>query len=174
MNLYVLLLRLVHVAAGVAWVGGAAALFLFLQPAAQALAGDGQKFMGFLMTRKRFGNYLGATAGLTILAGFLLYLRDTEGFTNQWAASAPGIGFGIGSLAGIAAFLLGMLVTSRRQERMVRLAQQAIPVTGQPPSPETQAEMARLGREMNRLMVVNFTLLSIALVLMAVSRYLVF
>ena len=77
-------------------------------------------------------------------------------------------------MAGIAAFLLGMLVTSRRQERMVRLAQQAIPVTGQPPSPEVRAEMAHLGKDMNRLMVINFTLLSIALLFMAVARYLVF
>jgi uncharacterized membrane protein len=50
MNIYILLLlRLIHIVAGVGWVGGAVINSLFVEPSARATAPASGKFMQYFM-----------------------------------------------------------------------------------------------------------------------------
>ena len=66
-------LRIVHILAGIFWVGGTLMMAFFIAPAVGATAEAGQKFVGHLMGNLKFSNRMSAAAGLTILAGFILY-----------------------------------------------------------------------------------------------------
>ncbi len=48
MNIGVILLRIVHIFAGVFWVGGGIFMFAYIEPAVKATAPAGQKFMQYL------------------------------------------------------------------------------------------------------------------------------
>ena len=60
MNLLIIVLRLIHILAGVFWLGGSFMSAIFLTPAVAATGESGQKFMGHLITKGRM------TARITI------------------------------------------------------------------------------------------------------------
>src|ERR1041384_3508220 len=88
------LLRIVHIVGGVIWVGGTLTMTFFIGPTIGATAEAGQKFVGHLMSNLKFSNRMSAAAGLTILAGFILYWIDSQGFSSPWMSSGAGRGFG--------------------------------------------------------------------------------
>lgn len=49
-DLGVILLRIVHMASGVAWAGGAALFFFYLEPAINRLGPDAEKFVDEVVT----------------------------------------------------------------------------------------------------------------------------
>ena len=88
MNIYLLLLlRIVHILAGVGWVGGAVIHTLFLEPSAKATAPDSRRFMQYLMGRGRYSVFMAVTSGLTVLAGGLLFWNSSGGFQWIWIRS---------------------------------------------------------------------------------------
>ena len=48
-----IVLRIVHIFAGVAWVGGAALFFFYLEPAINKLGPDAEKFVDELVNRRK-------------------------------------------------------------------------------------------------------------------------
>lgn len=174
---FVMLLRIVHIFSGVFWVGAAIVTFAFIAPAARSVALDdpqaSQKFVQTVMGRRGLSNAMNAAAGLTMLAGILLYGIDSGGFRLSWVTSGVGLGFTIGALAAIASAFLGRTILQPAASRIGALGA-AIAERGTPPTPEQQAEMGRLNARMNSVGRVNITLLLIALLGMAVARYLVF
>ena len=72
-----------------------------------------------------------------------------------------GVGWTIGGLAGIAAFLHGGLVTGRTSNRIAQLGQE-IGAAGGPPTPVQLAEMGRLQAKMREAGIVSAVLLAIA------------
>ena len=75
MDVYLIILRILHIAAGVFWVGAAALFFFFVEPTVKALGPTGGAFMGHLSKVKRMPLVILMSAGLTVLAGILLYLE---------------------------------------------------------------------------------------------------
>ena len=171
MNIYILLLlRLVHIVAGVGWVGGAVVNSLFVEPSARATAPASGKFMQYFMGKRRFSAYMAVTSGLTVLAGGLLFWNSSGGFQWAWMRSGPGLMFTVGSVLGIAVWLWGLLLIAPRATRLSALGQ-AIGAAGGPPTPAQTAELQRLDREMSVIGRVDFVLLLVALFAMATARY---
>src|SRR5919106_6918386 len=118
MDWYVIILRVIHIAAGIFWVGAAFVLFLFIQPSVKDLGPEGQRFMGHLATRKRLPLLIMLSAVVTILAGLLLYWRASHGFDVDWIGSGPGVAFTVGGLAAIVTLALGLSLTKPAVDRI--------------------------------------------------------
>jgi uncharacterized membrane protein len=169
MNTLTLLLRITHIVAGILWAGGAMIFFLFIEPSARSTGTEGQKFMGYLMTQKRFSKFMGAMSLLTILGGAALYYR--LGNVNwSWVTTGPGVGFTIGALAGISAFAAGNVLVAPRAEKMGKLSQE-IQANGGSASPEQAARLGQLEKEMVLAGKLDFLLIAIAVLTMATARY---
>ncbi len=87
MDAYLIVLRIVHILAGVFSVGSILLFFLFIQPTAKAVGPQGGPFMGHLNQQRKLGTFLGIAGLLNIAAGILLYWRDSGGFNLAWITS---------------------------------------------------------------------------------------
>src|SRR5512133_1784190 len=83
---FVWLLRIIHIVGGVFWVGGTLIMTFFIGPTIGATAEAGQKFVAHLMNNLKFSNRMSAAAGLTILAGAILYSLDARA-GSAWVRS---------------------------------------------------------------------------------------
>lgn len=173
MNFYVLILRLFHIVPGVFWVGSALLFTLFLAPTVRATAPDGPKVMGHLVQKTSLSRVISAAAGLNILSGVLLYLHDLSSFGGgSWISAGPGLGFLIGGVFALAGFGFGMMVPNY-SNRIAALGAQ-IAAAGGPPSPEQAAELGKLQATLGKVSNYNVICLVVAILMMSLSRYLVF
>jgi uncharacterized membrane protein len=163
-------LRLIHIFAGIFWAGVSFFTAGLLIPAVAKMGPEGGRFTQTFVQRTQLSKYMSLTAILTTAAGILLYVIDS-GFQPAWITSGSGVGWTIGGLAGIAAFLHGLFVTGRASSRIAGLGQE-IAAAGGPPSPAQMAEMERLQGKIRRAGVVSAALLAVAVLGMAVARYL--
>ena len=170
MNVYVILLRILHIFAGVFWVGAAATFVLFIAPSAAATRPESQKFINYLVQQRRFATAILIAATLGILAGLLLYWQDSAGFQGSWILSPTGLGFTAGALAALLAY--GVLHMARRNLRRLGTLAQQIQRSGQPPTPDQAAELQRLQQRQSRLGYIGLILLALALLGMSIARYL--
>lgn len=173
MSILIVLLRLIHVAAGALWAGAAVAYFFFFEPTAKGLGPAGPKFMQDLVGKHRYPMFMNMASMLTILAGLALYWFASGGLSLAWITSGSGLGFTLGSLAALAAFGVGFFGIRPRAERLGVLGQ-AIAAAGGPPTPEQGAELQRLNAEMHRVERWDVALLIVSLVTMATARYWLF
>jgi hypothetical protein len=107
---WLIFFRIVHVGAAMMWFGGAIVGGFFLQPTAKALGAAGQPFMDHLMKRRGMGIFFPIVATLAILAGAVLYWRDSGGLQVAWITSPTGLAFTIGGLAALVAFVGGLVL----------------------------------------------------------------
>lgn len=166
MNVLIILLRAVHIVAGVFWVGGSVLTSFFIAPAADATADSGRKFFAYLVRNMRFTQRFAAAAGVTVLAGAILYWIDSAGLTANWIRSGPGLGFGIGALFALVGMLLGVRVGILTR----RIVGIAAAIQGGP----TQGQVLQLDSAQRQVYVlrrIQDTLLVIALACMATARY---
>jgi hypothetical protein len=171
MDVYLIILRVLHIAAGVFWVGAAALFFFFVEPTVKELGPTGGAFMGHLAQKKKMPVAILASAGLTILAGILLYLRSSGGFDLDWITSSTGLTFTIGGLAGIAAFLIGLTVVKPSVDKLGALGAEIQAAGGQPS--ETQAaQLLAVDSRLKSVGRLNMALLTLAVLAMATARYL--
>ena len=165
-----LFLRLIHILAGVFWVGAIFIIAGFLLPTARATGREGGRFMQYLMLQRRLPVFLAIAMLLTVLSGFTLYGRLVSATHGAWAGTPPGIAYGVGGLAAIIGALVGMVVSGPAARRMAaiggRAAGEGAPSAGQ------QAEIERLQGRMvlGSRLVAGF--LAVAAGAMAVARYL--
>ena len=136
------LLRLIHIGAGVFWVGGALAMNLFVAPTLRATGDAGRQFAGHLMGQTRFSAMMTYSAIASIVAGFLLYGIDSNWFTSDWQSSGPGIGFGIGALFALIGMVTGIM-NGNNNRAMGRLGAQ---VQGRP-TPAQAAQLAAIQKQ---------------------------
>jgi uncharacterized membrane protein len=169
MTYYIWLLRIVHIGAGVFWVGGTLMITFFIAPTISATAEAGQKFIGHLMGNLKFSQRMSAAAGLTILAGFLLYWHDSGGFSSAWMRSGAGTGFGIGAGFTLIGFVFGILI-GRTTKAMAQLGAQ---IRGKPSSEQMMQMQALQKKQASYSMTASITLI-LALVFMSIARYFVF
>src|SRR5437868_8416939 len=141
-----LLLRLIHILAGVFWAGSAFVLAGFLIPTVRETGAEGGRFMAYLVTRRRLPVYIGIAVLFTVLSGLIMYGRTAAATHGTWTGTAPGIAYGVGGLAAILGAIVGMGVSGVAARRMAAIGQR-VAETGKP-SPEQQAEIQRLQRRM--------------------------
>ena len=166
-----IILRVIHIGAGIFWVGAAFVLFLFIQPSVTELGQPGQAFMGHLATRKKLPLAVLLSGVLTVLAGLLLYWRSSDGLDAAWIATGPGISLTVGGLAAIVTLALGLTITKPTIDRMGVLGQEIASGGGQP-TPEQASEMQRLQARTLLVGRIGMVLLAVAVVTMAIARYL--
>lgn len=165
-----IVLRLVHILAGIFWVGSIFLLVAFLAPAARASGPDAGRFMQQLMLRQRLSASLVVAMLLTVLSGIAMYARLASATHGAWAGSRPGIVFGFGGLAAILGGIVGGMISGPTARKMVALGQEAAEGGGL--SPDQQAEMARLQARSAVGSRLTAGLLAVAATAMAVARYL--
>ena len=170
---YLLVLRFVHIVASMCWAGGGFIIFLFVEPTAKALAPTGMQFVQYMVTKRRFSSFMVVSSTLTVLSGALLIWQLTSGHLLGYMKTGPGLGFTLGSIAGITVYFVGMLGINPRAVKLAKLGE-AIKAAGGPPTPEQGAELHRLDKEMSALSLADFLLVAISLGLMASARYWIF
>jgi hypothetical protein len=162
--------RLLHIVAGVLWVGFAVFTALYLGPAVQEVGPDGGKVMLALQRRKLL-TVLPLLALGTLLSGFWLYWKVSMGFAPSYMGSRVGMTIGTGAVAALAGYALGIAVMRPAILKAMALSQ--------PPAvPESDADraarMAMAGRYRARAAAMGrivSALLLLATAAMAIARY---
>lgn len=172
MDPLLLLLRILHIASGIFWVGAAFAFFLFVGPSAKAIGPDGQgAFLHQVGRVRRFPKAILGAGIITVLAGATLYWRDSGGLSADWIATGTGIGFSIGAVAGIASLALGLTTIEPTINRLLDMGV-TLRTEGRPPTAEEGATLVTLDQRLTRVGQIDLVLLSIAVLMMATARYL--
>lgn len=166
-QLLMIALRLLHVLAGVFWVGSVFFLNLYALPAIQTAGADGPRFMGLLMHGGRVQRALIHAGIVTIVSGLLIYGRFVMETEGVWARSTAAMGYGVGAIAAIAAFLIGITINAPAARRLQAIGAAAGGVTA-----EQQAEVGRIRARVATASRITLVLLLVAVISMAISRYL--
>lgn len=169
MDTILLVLRIVHISAGILWGGGSLIMHFFFGPTVKATQQTGQQFAGHLMLKTRFVTVMTTMATLTVLAGAGLYWIDSQGLTSTWMQSSPGIGFLIGGLFGLLAFVSGVTFGQLNKQ----LATVGSQIQGKP-TPEQMDKIQSLQKRIALASRFHAPSMILAILLMSVSRYLLF
>jgi hypothetical protein len=164
-----ILLRLIHILAGIFWVGSVFLVAGFLVPTLRQTGREGGRFMQHLMQQRKLQVALGIAMLLTILSGVAMYARLAAATHGAWAGTAPGIGYGVGALAAILAAAAAPMISGPAGRRMLAMSQSFGPAG---PSAEQQAEMVRLQGRVALGTRLAAGLLAVAAGAMAIARYL--
>jgi uncharacterized membrane protein len=170
---YSIVLRFVHVVASVCWAGGGFVSFLFIEPTAKDLEPAGMQFLQHMAGKRRFNMFMVINSTLTVLSGALLLWRDASGQWLTWLNTGPGLGFALGSVAGIVVYFVGMFGIGMPTGKLSQIGE-AIQIAGGPPTPEQLAEMQKLDKTISFYSKVDFSLVAVSLILMATARYWLF
>ncbi len=167
MNILTIVLRFVHIFAGIFWAGAALLMSFFIGPAIAAAGDAGKNFSRYLILKTRFSMAMSAAAGLTVLAGAILYLKDSDWFSSAWVTSSAGIGFGLGAISGIVAFIFGAMFG----KLSTQLAKAGEQIQGKP-TPEQLAQIAAIQKKMATVTPIHTVAMILAVILMGIARYL--
>ena len=170
MDIVMIVLRLVHIFAGILWAGSGFFLLLVLIPAMNAMGQEGIRFRQGFIVKSRFNTVMPIASLLTTLAGVILFVRVSDHFNSDWLSSDGGIVLSIGSLAGLLAFGHGTGVTGPTFRKSATLLK-AIEAQGGPPTEAQMAELQALGRKSARHARISVLMLIIAIVGMSAARY---
>jgi uncharacterized membrane protein len=163
-----IILRLIHILAGIFWVGSAFLMAGFLVPAVQQTGREGGRFIQHLMLQRKLPIFLGIAMLLTILSGLTMYARMAAATQGSWAGSGPGMAYGLGGLAAILGAIVGSLYSGRAGRRMAAIAQGIGPGG---PSAEQQVEISRLQARIGLGSRITAALLALSAGAMAIGRY---
>src|SRR5713226_9262538 len=162
-----LVLLILHIAAIVAWMGGAALFVSVIIPSLSkmSLASRAEFILSAL---PRYLRFITGSSILAIIAGLILYGYY---FATSPASSFPGLIYiQAGAVLGLAVLIiaLGILVPSGR--KLISLVKQTSGTQAEPtPQDQTMTQMARMQRRMGLAGRLGITLLGIALVLMIIG-----
>ncbi len=166
-----IVLRLIHIVAGMFWVGAILFVAGFLLPSLPAIGPAAGVLMDQVARARRLTLWMMTTALLTVFSGVLLYSRDSDGFSSAaWLGSGPGRTFGLGGILAIVTVVVGMGITSPTARRMGALGGRAR-AEGRAPTPDEGAELDRLRARLMRSSRVQAVLLVLTAAAMAVARY---
>lgn len=172
---YLIVFRIVHVLAAIAWGGSVFLFVLYVQPAAAAIAPAGMPFMRELLSNRRLVDRLLMLATFTIVGGLFLYWHDAGGLAGvaDFASTTSGAVLTVGAISAIVAYLIGLVGTRPKGLRFMALAGQVAQATqsGAAPPPEVLAEMQATQRTLALLARLNLTFIAIAALAMATWRY---
>lgn len=160
--------RILHVVLGVFWVGAMLFNAFFLMPAMRD-AGPAGAQVGAALMRKGWATVMPATALLTILSGLWLYWR-VVGFGAAAMVSSRGLTFGLGGLAALIAFVLGVAVMRPSMMRSMALAQAAASAP-EAERPALIATATALRMRAARVSTVLTVLLLFTTITMSIARY---
>ena len=168
------LMRLVHILAGIFWVGATLFLAGFLVPAIQAVGPSARPVMSRLMQQRRLQLWINISMTLAILAGLVLFAMDSKASGGGFGRSGMGITLSIGALLAIAAAGVDGAMSRPARKRLGELAQRMDAVQrggGGAPSADLVAQAAPLQAKLARSLNIMSWLLVLSATTMAIARY---
>lgn len=166
----ILVLRLVHVAAGAFWVGAVFTFFLFVQPAAMAAGPGAMPFTYQLLHHRRLPIVILASAATTVIAGIWLLVITSSGLDPDLLFDEARVGYTLGGIVAILTFGIGALYVYPRT-RIVERTLGSLLAEGRPPTPDEQQTLARAGGEARRAGWLVIAGLAFAVASMATARF---
>ena len=105
-QIYLLILRLLHIGFGIFWAGSVLTFALFVIPSVKASGPEGAKIMQQIGKR---GYPVAAmiSAIISITAGILLIAKLSNGFQHEWFANTYARALTTGGAMAIIAFIIG-------------------------------------------------------------------
>jgi uncharacterized membrane protein len=172
MNLFMIVMRIIHIFSGIFWVGVSFFNISFLQPTVQATGGEGQSVMQHLTSRTRFTISMYTVATLTLLSGWIMHWSL---FKFRLAALTTGYGslLTIGGIAGTIAWMIALVFIRSVLADMGTIGQ-AIMAQGGPPNEEQSAQLQALSARMVSLGQWGVILMVIAVLGMSTAQYVSF
>ena len=171
MDLGVILLRILHIGAGILWVGGAVFVFRFVEPTVEEQGPGGQAFLNSMVEKRKLPIYFLIASTLTVVVGLILYWKDSDGLSMAWIGSPTGLALTVGGLAAIAAWLLGNIGIKANLDKLTRLSGEA-QAAGGPPSAELMGQIQAVVATIKAIGKIDLVLLTIAVIAMESARYL--
>jgi hypothetical protein len=107
-----------------------------------------------------------------LVSGIWLYLRASAGMPGEFGRSPVGMAFGVGGLAAIVAWVLGVAVVRPSMMKAMGLAQSLGPSAGAEDRQRVMSEVKRLRARADASSRMTAYLLLFAVAAMAVARYL--
>jgi len=170
---YMLVFRIVHITAGVLWVGSVFLFSAFVAPAAEAIAPAGAPLMGELLGKRRLVDRIIGLGAITVVGGLFLYWHDWHLFPSfgDWLSSRFGGTLTIGMVSALIALGIGGSITRPNVRRMLALGVE-VAASGAPPTPEVAAQIGAMQRRLKVAARVALGFLLFAVLAMSVARYL--
>ena len=169
----VIVLRIVHILAGVFWAGATFSFARYIEPNATALGPDGMKFLQRLAAKTAYTHAMMGAGLATVVAGLALMWIDSGGFKPAWMGSGMGIVLSVGMLTGLLAAVIGIVVAAVNAKRLGGIAN-AIEAQGAPPTAEQTAQIAMLKGRLTAGGRWAAVLLLVTVICMAAARYVAF
>ena len=166
----IVVLRLIHIGAGVFWVGSVLTFHLFIQPAATAAGPPGATFTYQLLHHRRFSVAILSSGIVAVLAGITLLVITSNGLDPDILFDASRLGFTIGGLVAILSLGVGAVYLFPRT-RTVEATLGGMLAESRPPTSAEQELLARTGREARTAGWIVTTGLVIAVICMATASY---
>ncbi len=169
MNPEMIVLRLLHIGAGVFWVGAALYNSFFLLPAMAEAGPAGAPVMAGLQKRKLM-TILPIAAIVSMLAGLRMLQLVSEGFSAQYFSTSVGAAYLTGTVFAIVGFLIGMFLA---RPSMMRAGALMATRAAAPNEEQTRidVEVALYRQRATTSGMVSSLMLAAAALLMAVARY---
>ena len=112
------ILKVVHIFAGVFWLGAGTVMMFFIAPAVKASGPAGGQVMGALINTYKLPAWISHAAWTTTVAGLVLFWRSSGGFAREYFSSPNGIYLTVGAIAGICAFIGAVFVQLPRSNKL--------------------------------------------------------
>jgi len=169
---YMVVFRIVHVLAAIAWAGSLFLFVLFVQPSVAAIAPAGAPFMAELLGKRKIVSVLISLGTATVIGGVFLYWHDSQvyGGFGDWIGTGFGVSITIGGVAAVLALAIGIFGTRPNVNRLLQMGRQAAEAGG--PTPEQSAEIARTQARLKVFARTSFALVVVGALTMAMGRYL--
>ena len=169
---FMLVFRLLHILAGVLWVGSAFLFTAFIGPSAAEVGPSAGPLFSVLVNKRKVPKVISGLAGVTVLAGWIMWLHDMGqyGGLGNWLDSTFGKVLTIGAVLATVALFLGEIGVGKNVERLVALGDQ-VAAGGAPPTPEQSAQMGRIQHTLMVAGKIDLVLLLLAVAAMSTARY---
>lgn len=165
------LLRLIHILAGIFWLGASLTLAGFLLPALRDSRGAGALWRN-VMQHQRLQLWINISMTLAILAGFALYGIDSATSSGAFARSAMGKTLGLGALLAIAAAGVMGAVSQPAGRKLAALADRIDESRNAPGTNDVAIAAEALQNRISRGLTIASVLLLLSAITMAIARYL--
>src|SRR5690348_10775792 len=165
--------RLIHILAGIFWVGATLFLAGFLIPAIRAVGPSAGPLMSQLMQQRHLQRWINVSMALTILAGFALFGLDSRAGGRGFGGSPMGITLSIGALLAIIAAGVDGAMGRPASKKLGAIAQrmQETQRSGAAPPADLVAQTAPLQAKLARALTLTAWLLLLSATTMAIARY---
>lgn len=167
-----IVLRFLHIVAGVLWVGSAFLFVGFIGPSAAEVGPSAGPLLHAAVKKRRVAKVIVGLGVVNVVAGWIMWLRNWNAFGSlgDWVGSSFGLGITIGGVLATIALVEGFYGVGRNVERLVDLGDD-VAASGRPPSDEQHSRIQHLGAELEKWGKIDLVLLLLAVSAMATARY---